>query len=220
MGSHRGRQRQLERQKRKRAVTVKAARASRLAQPSEAEALLRRAESSPHGPAFMSACWREGDGVPGLVTVIITRLLPDGRMIAALSLVDRTCLGVKNGFASVPMTADELAEQLERIGVTDDAPVERVSLLEAQSVLFHAIDYARSLGFEPHADFAARVVGSRPDHLLDTPLARPERPVYLSGPDDDQEMVLRQLARAVGDDGCQSASALEQMKRKLEGWLP
>jgi hypothetical protein len=36
--------------------------------------------------------------------------------------------------------------------------------------------------------------------LLDTPLAKPERPIYISGPDDNVEMILSHLDRTVGPD--------------------
>ena len=57
---------------------------------------------------------------------------------------------------------------------------------------------SRSLGFEPHPDFHEPAVGPRPAQLLDTPFARPSRPYYVSGPDDDAEAILRRLDRSVG----------------------
>jgi hypothetical protein len=65
-------------------------------------------------------------------------------------------------------------------------------------VIFNAIDYAATLGFSPHRDFVAALVGPRPDTLLDTPLARPARPVFVPGPDDDVARIVRVLTAKVG----------------------
>jgi hypothetical protein len=56
--------------------------------------------------------------------------------------------------------------------------------------IYHAIDYAISLGFAPHRDFVAGLIGERPSALLDTALARPERPLYVPGPDDNAQKIL------------------------------
>jgi hypothetical protein len=69
---------------------------------------------------------------------------------------------------------------------------------EAQAVVFHAIDYAASLGFAPHPDFEASLVSPRPESLRETPLAHPARPFYASSPHDDLITVVAQLERAVG----------------------
>jgi hypothetical protein len=70
--------------------------------------------------------------------------------------------------------------------------------LVAQSVVFHALDYAHGLGFSPHPDFARALFEPRPAVLLDTPGAHPERPMYCSGPNDDVASIRRRLDEAVG----------------------
>jgi hypothetical protein len=66
------------------------------------------------------------------------------------------------------------------------------------AVIFHALDYAASLGFAPHRDFVVALVGTRPETLVDTPLARPERPIFVPGPDDDVARIVRVLTAKVG----------------------
>jgi hypothetical protein len=70
-------------------------------------------------------------------------------------------------------------------------------------VVFHALDYARSLGFFPHEDFEVALFEPRPASLSETPLAKPARPIYISGPDDDVPMILDHLDRHVGPDNYQ-----------------
>jgi hypothetical protein len=144
----------------------------------------------------MSPSWRSEE--PNLVTVVITRMLTDGSIVAGTALVDRTCLGVKDGFAKQLDSRDDLEEVLESVGAAHGGHVEEVSVLEAQSVVFQAIDYARTLGFAPHRDFPGSVFGPRPETLLETPLARPERPVFIPGPHDDVARVLGTIEATTG----------------------
>ncbi|HEY5377706.1 MAG TPA: hypothetical protein VIK01_28695, partial [Polyangiaceae bacterium] len=57
--------------------------------------------------------------------------------------------------------------------------------------------------FFPHEDFEVALFEPRPVSLSETPLAQPERPTYISGPDDDVPMILDQLDRHVGRDNYQ-----------------
>ncbi len=77
--------------------------------------------------------------------------------------------------------------------------VEPCDLLLAQSILFHAIDYAARLGFTPDRDFPLPLAGARHAALLDTPWARAERPLYMDGPHDDVARIIARLDAAVGE---------------------
>src|SRR5258706_7798586 len=76
--------------------------------------------------------------------------------------------------------------------------MEGCDVLLAQSLTFNAVDYARELGFSPNADFHESLLGPRPEVLLATPWSRPEKPIYVSGPDDDALRIMAQLQRATG----------------------
>jgi hypothetical protein len=202
MPASHGQQKQREKQKKKReAARRKAEHRPGLLDLSPA-AILRQAALLPMGRCFMSANWIEDDpGGAGLVSVIVTRKAPGNIVVPGIALVDRTCLGVKDGFVAKPMMEVELDPFLVRLGDAHGSGFASCSPLLAQSVVYHAVDYARSLGFEPHRDFPEPLFGPRPDVLLDTPLARPERPVYISGPDDPVAGILDHLAARLGPDG-------------------
>lgn len=162
--------------------------------------LVRRAVLLPRGPSLISAHFARPhpDIMPPLVTVILTRKTPDGLLIPAVALVDRTCLGVKSGYIGPPMTELDLDDFCERYAERQGAPMVPCELLVAQSIVFHAIDYAAALGFAPDPDFPAALFGPRPEVLLDTPLAHRARPLWVCGPYDDQRRIIHQLDRAVG----------------------
>lgn len=199
MPASHGKQKQREKQKKKR----EAARKKQATRPSllgvSQASLIRQAALLPMGPCFISADWREDDQArPRLVSVIVTRKAPGYVVIPAMALVDRTCLGVKNAFVARPMPEAELADFVTTLGEAHQVGMEPCEPLLAQSLVFHGVDYARSLGFEPHRDFAEPLFGPRPATLLDTPLARPERAHYAAGPDDDMPRILDHLERRLG----------------------
>jgi hypothetical protein len=198
-GSVRKRQKKLERTRKKRDALKKDAR-KREAQ-FQGRSLLSLAQAAPFGPAWISTILDHDaeDGHPGLVTVVVTRRVR-GALLAHSALVDRTCLGVKNAMVLPLLTEVELRESLDRLFLDEYRECEP---LEAQSVVFHALDYASSLGFGPHEDFERGLFEPRPEVLLDTPLAKPARPLYISGPNDDVPMILDWLEERVGAENFQ-----------------
>lgn len=169
------------------------------AQQQTPKAMIARGMTAPFGTCWVSAALEEGAdaSAPGLISVIVTRRVGD-LLLPSMILVDRTCLGIKNAFVGAPQTELEL-ERLRRDLAYSGDPLQETDLLTAQSVIFHALDYASSLGFKPHRDFVAGLIGERPETLLDTPLARPAQPLYVPGPDDDVPRILAQLDASVGE---------------------
>ncbi len=191
MGNNRGRQKKLEQKKKKRALAQKKALAAAPRDYSTGE-LHRLAPTLPFGPAFMSETWTsDDDTTPPLVTVAITRRMTHGSFIVGIALVDRTFFGVKDAHIRGPMSRDGIDHLFEHLG----QEMLEVSVPEAQSVVFHAIAWAKRLGMDPHPDFPSALFGPPPDPLLDTPLARPRTPVYMPGPRDDNAKVMRALTR-------------------------
>jgi hypothetical protein len=90
-------------------------------------------------------------------------------------IVDRSSLGVKNAMLTRLMTEAELLELIARMNARVDALREYEPLV-AQSVVFHALDDARSLGFRAHKDFEIALLEARPEILLDAPLSKPRLP--------------------------------------------
>ena len=162
------RQRKREKNKKKRELAKKKARAALVRRPDPEERLLRAAARSPFGPCYISAGWKVEEGMPELVSVVVTRRLPDGDLVYGTALVDRTCLGIKNAFAGEKVTDNELQDFLEDIGAGHGG-MESCEPLTAQSVVYHALDYAHRLGFAPDADFPELLFGPRPPELIDTP---------------------------------------------------
>lgn len=207
-GADRKRQKKLEQSRKKRELLKKQAR-QREAQFQGAN-LLRTARSAPFGPAWISVSLATPDAeLPELVTAVVTRRVR-GLLLAELMIVDRTCLGVKNAMLMPLMTELDLLERMEGISRSGD-PLRACQPLEVQSVVFHALDYAQSLGFSAHEDFESALLEPRPESLLDTPLAKPATPTYVSGPHDDVQAILRRLDERVGRDNYHFLSGLGEL---------
>jgi hypothetical protein len=198
MPSNHGAQKRREKKNRRAEAAKREHRAGRSIFDLNAAAILRHAATLPTGPSFITADWQVTAHPPRLVTIVVTRRSPAEIVIPTVVLVDRTCLGVKNAFVAKPLPERDISVFVGRVGAAHDGGTVPCDLLVAQSVVFNAIDYARSLGFAPHRDFPEALVGPRPVALLDTPLSRPERPFYMSGPRDPVKAVLTQLEARVG----------------------
>ena len=221
MPTSHGKQKRQEKHKKRRELARRRDRdrATSLALPRSEARLIHRASSFPHGPSFISPEWRDlSEDFPGLVSILVTRRAPGGVLVPGFALVDRTCLGVKNGFVGRPANPLELIDFVAEIAEAH-GDMEQCDVLVAQSVLYHAIDFARSLGFAPHRDFPEPLFGPRPEALLDTPLSRPSRPVYVPGPNDDVSRIIRQLDRAVGDAFTFCMPSLGDLLESDDPWL-
>jgi len=160
---------------------------------------IRRARNYPLEGCWASSDWTES----GLAVIVIARRQPDGNIVFGTYLVDYFCLGLKNTYcnADIPpgkFRRDYLPEMFSSTG----PPVE-ISPALAHEIIYGGIEYAAQFGFRPQADFKY----SR--YVLDPPDAHPRtgevefghegKPLYMQGPYDNADAILRQLARTAGE---------------------
>jgi len=172
------------------------------------------------------ADWPDDAGAPaeagdsGVACVLVAA--PDKREKLSVCgyLVDTWCLGVKNVIGPQRMDKREFdALKCVYFGLWQSegipAPLELV-----QHLVLGAVEYARSLGFEPHRDFrrARRVLGSWDGPSAIT-FGRDGRPYYLNGPNDDPQHVLATLERSIGRDGFHYSVSLGQTDGPGDGYL-
>lgn len=141
------------------------------------------------------------ESASGLVGVLVAREAGRSRVSVCAWLVDVYCLGVKNDLGPTVIHRTDLPETVRNFFAVFGTPPVAVPLELAQHLVLGAVDYARSLGFEPapEADFA-----DTRGHLgpWEGPSAirfgRDGEPFYMSGPNDDPTRVLKKLERSVG----------------------
>jgi hypothetical protein len=165
--------------------------------------LAERARRSSRLP--IRACLvQEGMFEAGLGTVLLARGAPGEPLVLASFIVDVLCLGVKDAFFRQDEAA-ELQDIIDMLGTA--APVRDADPSYARKLLRDAVAYARSLGFEPHEDYAAAelLFGEARAEACDVEFhfGRDGKPVYMPGLDDSAARIRRvveQLRRRLGPD--------------------
>lgn len=148
--------------------------------------------------------WPRGtpsEGVAGLAYVVVARQRPRAaKARVCCYLVDTQCLGVKDTIGPRQVRLDRLDVFLDNAYGAYDAGRVEAPLELAQHLVLGAVEFARGLGFEPHPDFrpCAPHLGSwsGPSAIR---FGRHGQPMYIAGPYDDPDRVLRTLERSVGE---------------------
>ena len=141
---------------------------------------------------WVSAGWDEG----GLACVLVARAPRYGRVSCCCYLVDTWLLGVKDALGPVTMHAAKLPELRARCFAGFDEPPVPAAMELAGHLVWGGVDYARSLGFEPHPDFAAAAGHlDRPASPCPITFGKDGRPFYVEGPFDDPERIIGALTR-------------------------
>ncbi len=140
-------------------------------------------------------------GVEGMCQVIVARQ-ERNRLLVGSYLVDYWCLGVKDAILPRKIGASEHQLLIESCEERFDEPFVDITLEQAQAIVYGAVDYAHSLGFEPHKDFNTKAqvhLGLRPETLLPVEFGKDGQPFFMSGPYDDVDQVIKTLEASVGE---------------------
>ncbi|HEV7223725.1 MAG TPA: hypothetical protein VGN42_13540 [Pirellulales bacterium] len=191
----RKRQRKLERKKAKEKARHKALAVR------EVKLLAHRFARAGEGPvidSFLpSLLWEQGIG-----NVVLARDVGGGDVAFASFLLDIYCLGVKDVFFEIVSREEYLRIREQMVRKID---IEKRSPESIRKLVEEGVEYARSLGFEPHGDYdrAKTVFGD-----LDASLCREKftfgregKPFFISGPHDSPakcSKIVRTLAERCG----------------------
>ena len=149
----------------------------------------------PLAGCWVSAGWDEG----GLACVLVARAPRYGRVSCCCYLVDTWCLGVKDALGPVTMHAAKLPELRARCFAGFDEPPVPAAMELAGHLVWGGVDYARSLGFEPHPDFAAAAGHlDRPASPCPITFGNEGLPCYIEGPHDNAHRIMATLNQSVG----------------------
>ena len=159
---------------------------------------VREAQGYPVHECMINRSWRE----KGLVTILIARRQPNGRIAFGVFLVDVYCLGLKNTFWNGDFTISEYDWGVRGRMVSENDLV-ACPLDLAHTIIYGAIDYARQFGFEPHKDFklSRHILQERDDFTWreDVEFGRDGMPLFVSGPHDNANRIIRQLQATAGE---------------------
>jgi hypothetical protein len=160
--------------------------------------VIQRPSTGAAGLARLGPSKRTGQS--GLVTVLVARDRAGATARVCSYLVDTWCLGVKDAAGPRSMDRRRLSGFIQQIFSAWEEPAVQVPLELGRQIVYGAIGYARELGFEPHADFAraAAYLGAW-DGKCELTFGQDGKPMYISGPYDDGEKIIRKPHRGLGD---------------------
>jgi hypothetical protein len=135
----------------------------------------------------------------GMVSVLVARHHRYDKISVCGYLVDAFCLGVKNVYGPDVKDERELSKFVPfYYRAYGEDPIEAPIEL-AREVVFGAIDYARGLGFEPHAEFAEAEAHLGPwTGPSAITFGKDGKPFYINGPNDHSLAIISTLRRTVG----------------------
>jgi hypothetical protein len=151
--------------------------------------------------------WIDEDDLPdmamgaGLPSVAVIREHSEDEVAVCGYLVDTYCQGVKNAIPPTMIGRHDVAEFLADYFRSYDSPPLSAPIELAQNLVFGAVDYARTLGLDPHPDFQlarAHLGAWQPPSNIRFGLHG--TPYFQQGPYDNPTRVMRALDRSVGRD--------------------
>lgn len=161
-----------------------------------------KARQLPFGPCFASQALSDGKE-NGLFQVIVTRTKPSGKFVVGVYLIDVWCLGLKNTFLRANSDEDELAEIVQYVSDSEDLPLVRVDPVWVHHMIYGAIAYAKSLGFEPNKDFILTRYILEPEDVVEGPFnfefGKNGKPFLMVGPRDNGPKLIATLRQTVGE---------------------
>jgi len=161
---------------------------------------IQHADDYPVETCYLNADWKER----GLACIVVTRSQENGKNMLGAFLVDTFCLGVKNAFCNEGLGRRRIEDQLLPRYYQNEEPT-RVGINYVKEIIYGAVDYAKSLGFDPHPDFELSRHMLGPEEInrtRDLKFGGAEgKPLYIAGPDDDAATILQKLRQRLGKDG-------------------
>ncbi len=149
----------------------------------------------------------------GLAQVILSR--QDGnRFLLASYLVDYWCLGLKNCIPPRRKGKGDYELFKSSCELQFDECFVAITPEQAQAIVYGAVDYARSLGFEPDPDFNAKAqvhLGLRPETLIPIEFGQDGKPFFMSGPYDNTAKILETLEANVGEGNFHFVAGLDEL---------
>ena len=136
----------------------------------------------------------------GLAIVMVVRQPRFNQYELCNYLVDYWCLGIKNALGPQKLKGSSYPAFLEKVYEAYDGEYLKISIEQAQSIIFSALEYSEKLGFKPHKDFEAAKAHLGPQ-LDYAPLecGRQGQPCFFPGPHDNTSQIIETLTQTMGE---------------------
>jgi hypothetical protein len=136
----------------------------------------------------------------GLGLVMVTRSKGYNRFVAASYLIDYWCLGVKDAMPPRNCNDSQYKNFVQLSYSQFGQEYEEISLEQAQALVWGAIAYAKTLGFEPHRDFEqSKAHLGESTSEIGLKFGHNGKPCYVEGPYDNNMKIINTLKKSVGE---------------------
>ena len=142
----------------------------------------------------------EEGGLGGLAQILVVRVEKNQYLVGSY-LVDYWCLGVKDAFGPRKFNQKKYENLVQKTYANFEGRYREISLEQAQSIIWGAVNYAAGLGLKPHVDFEGVKdhLGKPSAELLPIEFGRQGKPFYVSGPFDNPDKIVAKLRETVGE---------------------
>lgn len=165
-----------------------------------------KSRSLPWGKCYVNDNW----ALSGMASIIMCRVMPSGKQIVGIYLVDVFCTGLKNTGARFNMDALDFEEF--KTSFEQQQELEEANPTLLQNIIYGAIEYAEDLGFQPAKDFSiTEYILDPADKIgyIDIDFGKDGKPFYIEGPHDNVRAILKKLDNAVGPNNYEFLSRAE-----------
>lgn len=115
-------------------------------------------------------------------------------------LIDYWCLGLKDTIGIRKFNGSKYQEFFGKCYSTFEEGYCSITFPQAQAIIYGSIEYAKSLGLQPHRDFEeTKEHLGKPNDLIELSFGRNGKPCYVQGPYDDTPRILKALNSNVGE---------------------
>ena len=176
--------------------------------------IITKSRSLPWGKCYISDSW----SIMGMASIIMTRVMPSGKLIVGIYLVDTFCMGLKNTDMRFAIDESEFEALKQQIFEAHQSDPEEVTPLLLQNIIYGAIEYAEDLGFQPNRDFNITEYILEPADkigFIDIEFGKDGKPFYIQGPHDNVAVILKKLEKRVGIGGFDFLSRADQLSSSL-----
>lgn len=160
--------------------------------------MLYQSRSYPIHECLINPNWKE----IGHARITISRKMSNNNLAFGVYLIDLFCLGLKDTLCNTDFHQLKYETELKAQEYFDSPAVE-CDLNLAHSIIYGSIRYAKKLGFLPQKDFKLSQFLLEPEQNIklrhDIQFGCEGRPLYIRGPYDDMERIVRTLEKTVGD---------------------
>jgi hypothetical protein len=156
--------------------------------------------------------------IDGIGELVVTRRLPNGYIAMSAFVIDVFCLGVKDAMFRVLPEGDYVQGIRARMSEVNGRSFEELTPGCAKKLLDGLVDYAKGLGFAPHADYNnAKDLLAAPDADEACPVqyvyGKDGKPFYMNGPYESPaaiQRIIRTLTESCGEGGFDTLVGLSE----------